>query len=117
MIYKIIASLFLVLIPIFSQVLVKIFKLKKFNIMFPDIAFPIFVFLIPLISSSLLKQNLLPYYLILISLLAIGITIKLLRTKTFFSYKRFLKLFWRSGFILTFLFYLGLLVIIFIKVQ
>ncbi|HEO7258690.1 TPA: DUF3397 domain-containing protein, partial [Streptococcus agalactiae] len=28
MIYKIIASLFLVLIPIFSQVLVKIFKLK-----------------------------------------------------------------------------------------
>ncbi|HEO7223118.1 TPA: DUF3397 domain-containing protein, partial [Streptococcus agalactiae] len=39
MIYKIIASLFLVLIPIFSQVLVKIFKLKKFNIMFPDIAF------------------------------------------------------------------------------
>ncbi|MGR1343322.1 DUF3397 domain-containing protein, partial [Streptococcus agalactiae] len=27
------------------------------------------------------------------------------------------KLFWRSGFILTFLFYLGLLVIIFIKVQ
>ncbi|HEO6845787.1 TPA: DUF3397 domain-containing protein, partial [Streptococcus agalactiae] len=100
-----------------SQVLVKIFKLKKFNIMFPDIAFPIFVFLIPLISSSLLKQNLLPYYLILISLLAIGITIKLLRTKTLFSYKRFLKLFWRSGFILTFLFYLGLLVIIFIKVQ
>ncbi|WP_340081028.1 DUF3397 domain-containing protein [Streptococcus agalactiae] len=117
MIYKIIASLFLVLIPIFSQVLVKIFKLKNFNIMFPDVAFPIFVFLIPLISSSLLKQNLLPYYLILISLLAIGITIKLLRTKTLFSYKRFLKLFWRSGFILTFLFYLGLLVIIFIKVQ
>lgn len=114
MIYKLIALAFVILTPIFSQIIISLFKLKKHGILFTDLSFPLFALEIFLVSSKFLTHSLIPYYLIALSLLAILLTIHLIRRTENFSYKRFFKFFWRIGFFLTLAFYLVLLVIIFI---
>ena len=44
MMYKLFSFSFVFLTPIFAYILVTFFKLKRFGILFTDIAFPIFAF-------------------------------------------------------------------------
>ncbi|WP_018165366.1 DUF3397 domain-containing protein [Streptococcus henryi] len=112
--YKFIAAAFVVLTPVFAYILINTFKLWRFGWKFPDLALPLFAIEIVIVSGKFFTHNFLPYYLIAMSTLSIVITSFLLRKNSRFSYKRFGKLFWRSGFILTFVFYLILLALVMI---
>lgn len=114
MMYKFIALLLLVLTPIFSYIIVKLFGLNRLKLLFPDVAFPLYVLEIILVSDKFLTHGLLPYLISLFSLLALTIAAFLIFKKHRFSYKRFIKLFWRVGFLVTLLFYFGLVIYIFL---
>ena len=113
MMYKLFSFLFVFLTPIFAYILVTFFKLKRFGVLFTDFAFPLFAFEIGLVGNKFLDSSTFFYYLMCLSLLAIILTVTFLRKEHSFSYRRFLKFFWRSGFILTFLFYIVVLILIF----
>lgn len=114
MIYKLMALAFLFLTPIFSFILVKFFRLRRFKINFADFSLPLYAFELVLVSQEFYTHNFFPYYLIVMSLLAIVLTIVLLWGVHAFSYRRFFKLFWRIGFIVTFFCYLLTVIIIFL---
>ncbi|HFI0038132.1 TPA: DUF3397 domain-containing protein [Streptococcus suis] len=107
---KIAAVLFVVLTLTISIIFVKIFGLQKRGGNFADIAFPMFAFEFYLISDKMYYNSLLPHLILALSLLSIGLCIFLLLRKRSFSYKRFFKIFWRSGFLLTFFMYLALVI-------
>ena len=110
---KLIALAFIVLTPIFSYILGSLFKLRRYGILFTDTAFPLFAFEIILLSDKFFSNRFFPYYMICLSLLAIILTLRLLRKNHSFSYRRFLKFFWRTGSILSFLFYIFLVALLF----
>ncbi|MDV5993557.1 DUF3397 domain-containing protein [Streptococcus canis] len=112
MFYKLIALSFLILTPLFAMVLTSLFKLDKKGVKFPDIAFLLFAIEIVLVSGKFFTHNLLPYYLIIMSLLAMVISLLLVIRSQSFSYHRFMKLFWRVGFLITIVFYLILVIFI-----
>ncbi|HFI0035706.1 TPA: DUF3397 domain-containing protein [Streptococcus suis] len=107
---KIAAVLFVVLTLTISIIFVKIFGLQKRGGNFADLAFPMFAFEFYLISDKMYYNSLLPYLILALSILALSISLFFLLIRKSFSYKRFLKIFWRSGFILTFFMYLALVI-------
>ncbi|NQJ21989.1 DUF3397 family protein [Streptococcus suis] len=107
---KIAAVLFVVLTLTISIIFVKIFGLQKRGGNFADLAFPMFAFEFYLISDKMYYNSLLPHLILSLSLLSLGLCIFFLIKKKSFSYKRFFKIFWRSGFILTFFMYLALVI-------
>ena len=113
MIYKLIALAFILLTPIFTYILASFFRLKHYGILFTDLAFPLFALEIALISAKFFTNSLVPYYFICLSLLAISLTVGFLVKTHSFSYRRFFKFFWRAGFILTFLFYIVMIIFVF----
>lgn len=112
MMYKLIALAFVLLTPIFANIITQIFRLERFGLKFPDLSLPLFLWEIVIVSDKFFTHSWLPYYLIVMSLLAMILAVFLLKRSKHFSYKRFGKLFWRIGFILTFIFYLVLLAFI-----
>ncbi|MEX2804546.1 DUF3397 domain-containing protein [Streptococcus sp. H31] len=112
-IYKLMAAAFIILTPLFAFIIVKFFRLGKLGLKSPDLALPLFAAEIVLVSAHFFVHSLLPYYLIVMSLLAIALTFGFIHSRSSFSYRRFCKFFWRAGFILTFIFYLGLVILIF----
>lgn len=115
MIFKILAASFIVMTPLFGFAITKIFKLDRYKINFADLALPLFIFEIVIVSQKFFVHSFLPHYLCLMSLLAIGVAIGLFRkNKSQFSYKRFFKFFWRTGFIASLLFYIALVIAIFV---
>ncbi|MGT2799019.1 DUF3397 domain-containing protein [Streptococcus marmotae] len=110
---KFASVLFIVLPLIVSISMVKLFKLHKKGWNFADIAFPIFAFEFYLVSDKVYYHSFLPHLILALSILALGITCSLLFGRRTFSYRRFLKFFWRAGFILTFLMYLALVIALF----
>lgn len=112
MIYQFFSFLLLLLTPLFTHVLVVFFKLKRFGILFTDLSFLMFSFEIYLVGNYFLSDDIFYYYLMCLSLLAIGITITFLKRSHFFSYKRFLKFFFRFGFLTSFLFYSIIIIIV-----
>ncbi|EHI70101.1 DUF3397 domain-containing protein [Streptococcus ictaluri] len=113
-IYKLTAAAFILLTPLFASIMVSLFRLGKKGIKFPDLSLPLFALEIILVSGKFFTHNLLPYYLIIMSLLAIVITLLLIFRTESFHYARFYKLFWRIGFLVTSFFYLILVAFIFI---
>ncbi|HFU4002009.1 TPA: DUF3397 domain-containing protein [Streptococcus suis] len=107
---KIIAVLFIFLTLAISIIAIKFFRLQKYGRNFADIAFPLYALEFYLISDRMYYNSLLPHLTLALSLLSIGLCIFFLLRKRSFSYKRFFKIFWRSGFILTFLMYLALVI-------
>lgn len=105
---KIAAVLFLILTPILSIIVTKLFRLRKFGLIFTDLAFPLLAFEFYFISSKSFYHSFLPQLGLALSLLAIGISFYFLRKKRAFYYPKFFKFFWRSGFLLTFFLYLVL---------
>ncbi|HFU4463622.1 TPA: DUF3397 domain-containing protein [Streptococcus suis] len=107
---KIAAVLFVFLTLTISIIIVKIFRLQKRGRNFADIAFPMFAFEFYLISDKMYYSSLLPHLLLALSILALTICLFFLFVRKTFSYRRFFKIFWRSGFLLTFFMYLALVI-------
>ncbi|HEM3702884.1 TPA: DUF3397 domain-containing protein [Streptococcus suis] len=107
---KIAAVLFVFLTLTISIIIVKIFGLQKHGRNFADIAFPMFAFEFYLISDKMYYSSLLPHLLLALSILALAICLFFLFVRKTFSYRRFFKIFWRSGFLLTFFMYLALVI-------
>ena len=107
---KVAAILFLFLTLALSIIVVNFFKLQKRGWNFADIAFPLFAFEFYLISDKAYYSSLIPHLTFSLSVLAIGLCLFFLLQKRQFNYKRFFKVFWRAGFILTFLMYLALVI-------
>lgn len=113
--YKILAATFILLTPLFGIAVVKLFSLDRFKINFADIALPLFIFEMFILSRNFFTYSVIPFYIIIMSLLAIVVTIGLLRDPDrLFTYRRFLKFFWRTGFILTFFCYIGIVIVLFL---
>ena len=112
--YKILAASFLFLTPLFGFSLVKIFGLERYKINFADLALPVFILEIIIVSQKFFVHSYLPHYLIMLSILAIGVAIWLFRKNgPGFTYRRFFKIFWRLSFIFSFFFYLAVVIAVF----
>ncbi|MGQ7462339.1 DUF3397 domain-containing protein [Streptococcus suis] len=108
---KIVVVLFVFLTLAISIIVVRVFKLQKYGRNFADIAFPLYAIEFYLISDRMYYNSLLPHLVLALSLLSIGLCAFFLLRMRSFSYKRFFKIFWRSGFILTFFMYLVLVIV------
>ncbi|MGT2926670.1 DUF3397 family protein [Streptococcus cuniculipharyngis] len=114
--YKFLALGLLVLTPLLSLLITKLFQLDKLGLRFPDLAFPLFAGQIIYLSGHFFTHSLLPHYAIALALLAICAAIWLLNKQpNHFSYRRFFKVFWRTGFLVTLVFYLSMLIAIFLQ--
>lgn len=114
-IYQIFALLFLVATPFVSMLLTKLLYLHIWEIAWTDLALWLFAAELVLVSQRLLVHNLLPHYLLVMSILAIGVAVYLIRQKTPFTTGDFLKTFGRVGFYVTAASYVVLLVAVFLQ--
>lgn len=111
--YKIIALSFVIITPITAQILVKLTKLDRLGFYMPDLALPLFALQLTLLSSKFFLHHFLPHYTLAMAILALMVAVSLLFKTKDFAYRRFVKLFWRIGSILTFIAYLITVVMIF----
>lgn len=107
---KIAAVAFIFLNLIVSAILAKLWRFKRFGLKFSDLAFPLFALEFYLISDRFFYHSALPELVLALSLLAIGTAVYFLRKKRDFLYTKFLKYFWRSGFLLMLVLYLALVI-------
>ena len=107
--YKLMAIAFIFLTLIFSYIIVSTFHLRRFGINLADIALPLFAVEIVLVSAKFYTHSFLA-----MSILSLILAIRQIRKRKTFSFRRFFKFFWRSGFILTFFFYLATVIAAFL---
>ena len=86
------------------------FRLKKLGRNFADLAFPVLVFEYYLITAKTFTHNFLPRLGLALSLLAIILVFFFLLKKRSFYYPKFIKFFWRAGFLLTLVMYIEMIV-------
>lgn len=110
---KLASILLLVLTLALAIIISRFFKLKNKGINFADLAFPFLIFEYYLITGKVFSHNYLPILGIVLSLLAIILVFYFLNTKRSFYYPKFIKFFWRAGFLLTLLIYIIMIVQIF----
>lgn len=110
---KIAAILFLILTLLISVILVKLLGLRKRGLNFADLAFPLFVGEFYLISDKAYYHSMLPLLGLALGLLALVLCALMAFKKRSFDTGKFMKTFWRAGFILTFLVYLALVISVF----
>ena len=111
---KLASILLLVLTLALTVIISKLFKLKKKGINFADLAFPCLIFEYYLITAKVFTHNSLPVLGTALSLLAIILVFFFLTKKRSFYYPKFIKFFWRAGFLLTLLLYIIMIVQIFL---
>ena len=111
---KLASVLLLVLTIALSIIISRFFKLKKKGINFADLAFPFLIFEYYLITAKAFTHNYLPILGIVLSILAIILVFFFLIKKRSFYYPKFIKFFWRAGFLVTFLIYIIMIVQIFL---
>ena len=107
---KIASILLLILTLVVCFIVTKLFGLKKLRINFADLAFPLLVFEYYLITAKAFTHNFLPRLGVALSLLAILLVIFFLLKKRSFYYPKFIKFFWRAGFLLTLVLYIAMIV-------
>ena len=110
---KLASVLLLVLTIALAIIISRFFKLKKKGINFADLAFPFLIFEYYLITAKAFTHNY-PVLGIVLSLLAIILVFFFLIKKRSFYYPKFIKFFWRAGFLVTFLIYIIMIVQIFL---
>ena len=110
---KLASILLLVLTLALAFILSRLFKLKKRGINAADLAFPVLIFEYYLITAKVFTHNYLPVLGTALSLLAIILVFFFLTKKRSFYYPKFIKFFWRAGFLLTLLIYIIMIVQIF----
>ena len=115
MLLRIASVLFIFLTIALSIILIKFLRLKRFGLIFADLAFPMFFLEFYIISDRVYYHSMLPQLVLALSALAIGITIYFLKKKQTFYYPKFLKFFWRAGFMLTFFLYLAMVIGLFLS--
>ena len=111
---KIASILLLVLTLVVCIIMTKLFRLKKLGFNFADLAFPILVFEYYLITSKTFTHSFLPRLGLALSLLAIILVFFFLLKKRSFYYPKFIKFFWRAGFLLTLVMYIEMIVELFL---
>lgn len=111
---RIASVLFIFLTIALSIILIKFLRLKRFGLNFADLAFPMFFLEFYIISDRAYYHSMLPQLVLALSALAIGITVYFLKKKQTFYYPKFLKFFWRAGFMLTFFLYLAMVIGLFL---
>lgn len=111
---KLASVLLLVLTIALAIIISRFFKLKKKGINFADLAFPFLIFEYYLITAKVFTHNYLPVLGIVLSILAIILVFFFLIKKRSFYYPKFIKFFWRAGFLVTFLIYIIMIVQIFL---
>ena len=111
---KLASILLLVLTLILSIVITKLLGLRKKGINFADIAFPFLMFEYYLITAKVYTHSALPLLGAVLSILAISLTFFFLTKKRSFYYPKFIKFFWRAGFLLTFTLYVMMIVQLFL---
>ena len=112
---KLASVLLLVLTIALAIIISRFFKLKKKGINFADLAFPFLIFEYYLITAKAFTHNYLPVLGIVLSLLAIYFSLfSFFIKKRSFYYPKFIKFFWRAGFLVTFLIYIIMIVQIFL---
>ena len=111
---KIAATLLLVLTLVVSIIVTKLFKLKKLGLNFADLAFPVLVFEYYLITAKTFTHNFLPRLGLALSVLAIILVFFFLLKKRSFYYPKFIKFFWRAGFLVTLVMYIEMIVELFL---
>ena len=111
---KLASILLLVLTLALAIIISKLFKLKKKGVNFADLAFPCLIFEYYLITAKVFTHNYLPVLGTALSLLAIILVFFFLTKKRSFYYPKFIKFFWRAGFLLTLLLYIIMIVQIFL---
>lgn len=116
MLPKIIATIYPVVVFILLVFVFKFFRLRTLThrkLKIPDI-FTLFLILgLQAFSKQLASISIMPYYLLIISGLAVVLLLLDLFYYQRFSYRSFLKLWWRVTFIITLLMYVGFLIVIF----
>ena len=111
---KIASILLLILTLVVCIIMTKLFRLKKLGFNFADLAFPILVFEYYLITSKTFTHSFLPRLGLALSLLAIILVFFFLLKKRSFYYPKFIKFFWRAGFLLTLVMYIEMIVELFL---
>ena len=111
---KFAAILFIILNLTISIILVKLLSLKERGWNFADIAFPLFVIEFYLITDKAFYHSLLPHLILALALVVVVLASIFLWRRQDFTYARFFKLFWRAGFLLTFLMYLAMTISLFL---
>lgn len=95
----------------------KFFRLRRLTnrkLKIPDVLTLFLILGIHLFSKNITSISILPYYLLIISGLALTLLLLDLFYYKRFTYRRFLKLWWRLTFIITLLIYIVLTVMIFV---
>ena len=110
---KLASILLLVLTLALAIILSRLFKLKKRGSNAADLAFPFLIFEYYLITAKMFTHNQLPVLGIALSILAIVLVFFFLNKRRSFYYPKFIKFFWRAGFLLTLLIYIIMIVQIF----
>ncbi len=118
MLPKIIAALYPFLVFIVLVFVFKFFRLRHLTnhrLKIPDF-FAFFLAIgLHVFSNQLTGISILPYYLLIISGLALILLLLDLFYYKAFTYHRFLKLWWRISFIITLVIYIGFIVVVFLK--
>lgn len=103
--------IFPIIVFLASDYLVNTFKLKqRFNLRTPDITVPFLIVGMHEISKSISTFSILPYFLLTILLLGIGVVVFQAYRYREIMYGRFFKMFWRLTFLLAVLIYLILII-------
>ena len=116
MLPKIIATLYPLLswiVLVFAFKFLRIRQLTNRKLRIPDIFVLFLVFGLQLFSEQFTAINILPYYFLIISILALVLLLLDLFYFKDFKYKRFFKLFWRLTFVITFALYIAMIVMIY----
>ncbi|MFC4653343.1 DUF3397 domain-containing protein [Lactococcus nasutitermitis] len=117
MLLKIIAILYPILVFIALTFIFKFFRLRKLThhrLGIPDVFTVFLAFGLQIFSKQFTSISILPYYILIISGLALVLLLLDIFYYKEFYYRRFLKLWWRITFIITFVIYIAFLVVIFI---
>ncbi len=103
--------IFPIIVFLASDYIVTIFKLKqRFNLKTPDITVPFLIVGMHEISKSISSFSILPYFLLTILLLGIGVVVFQTYRYREIMYGRFFKMFWRLTFLLSVLVYFALII-------
>lgn len=118
MLPKIIAALYPLLVFIVLVFVFKYFKLRHLTnrrLKIPDVFIVFLVIGLSIYSNQLASISILPYYFLIISGLALVLMMLDLLYYKNFVFRRFLKLWWRITFIITFIIYISFIVVIFMN--
>lgn len=114
MLIHLLIAFYPILLFILVPLLFKFFKIRQFSsINVPDVMTFFLIFGLHLFSRQITHVSILPYFLMLVSILALVLLLLDLFYNRHFEAKHFLHLFWRITFFITLLLYILMVVIIF----